>query len=117
MSRTLLVILTMLLALSAAARPDEYDIRRAESYTREAEYYQRKADGYRREAAYYLRQAENYSREAAYYTRNNKPDRAASYTSRYNSAMDRYKTQLRYAADADDKAAYYLRRAAALLNR
>ncbi len=79
MTRTLLITLALLFALPMMSKPDEYDLRRAESYRREAEYYQRKADSYRREAAYYMRKAEGYQREAAYYSRRGDADRASYY--------------------------------------
>ena len=94
------------------AYADDYSARQAKQYTQEAEYYQKKADGYRREAQYYLKKAEGYQREAAYYTRKGDADRARDYNRRADRAMDDYKTQMRYAANADDKAADYLRKAA-----
>ncbi len=93
------------------------DSRQAERYVKEAEYYQKKADGYRREARYYLKKAEGYEREATYYTKKGNTDRANDYQRRASRAMDSYKTQMRYAANADDKAADYLKRAARLLER
>lgn len=96
---------------------DNYDTRQAKRYTQEAEYYQKKADGYRREAQYYLKKAEGYQREAAYYTRKVDADRAKDYNRRTERAMDDYKTQMRYAANADEKAADYLKRAARLLQK
>lgn len=94
-----------------------YDTRQAKRYTQEAEYYQKKADGYRREAQYYLKKAEGYQREAAYYTRKGDTDRAKDYNRRTERAMDDYKIQMRYAANADEKAADYLKRAARLLQK
>lgn len=44
-------------------------------------------------------------------------DRAKDYNRRADRAMDDYKTQMRYAANADDKAADYLKRAARLLQK
>ncbi len=96
---------------------DNYNTTQAKRYTQKAEYYQKKADGYRREAQYYLKKAEGYQREAAYYTRKGDADRTKDYTRRANNAMDDYKTQMRYAAGADDKAADYLKRAARLLQK
>ncbi len=93
------------------------DSRQAERYVKEAEYYQKKADGYRREARYYLKKAEGYEREATYYTKKGNTDRANDYQRRASRAMDSYKTQMRYAANADDKAADFLKRAARLLER
>lgn len=96
---------------------DNYNTTQAKQYTKEAEYYQKKADGYRREAQYYLKKAEGHQREAAYYNRKGDVDRAKDYTRRAKSAMYGYKTQMRYAANADDKAADYLKRAAKLLQK
>lgn len=93
------------------------DSSQAERYVKEAEYYQKKADSYRREAQYYLKKAEEYEREAAYYTKRGKTDRAKGYQRKAAIAMDDYRTQLRYASNADDKAADYLRRASKLLRR
>lgn len=86
-------------------------------YIREAEYYQKKADGYRREAAYYLKKAESYQREASYHTKKGKTDQAKSYQRKATRAMADYKTQLRYAANADIKAADYLLRASNILRK
>lgn len=97
--------------------PDDYDIRQAKRYTQEAEYYQKKADGYRREAQYYLKKAEGFQREATYYTRKGDTDRVKNYNRSAERAMDDYKTRMRYAANADDKAADYLKRAARLLQK
>ena len=106
-----------MIGLSAFSATDDYTARQAQQSTREAEYYQKKADGYRREAQYYLKQAESYQREAAYYTRKGDADRAKDYNRRAERAMDSYKTQMRYAANADEKAADYLKRAARLLQK
>lgn len=115
----LFVILTALIspAYATATSDDDYNARQAKRYTKEAEYYQRKADSYRREAEYFLKKAESYQREAAYYTRKGDADRAKDYTRRTERAMDDYKTQMRHAADADEKAADYLRRAAKILRK
>lgn len=101
----------------AFSATDNYDTRQAKRCTQEAEYYQKKADGYRREAQYYLKKAEGYQREAAYYTQKGDTDRAKDYNRRADRAMDDYKTQMRYAANADEKAADYLKRAARLLQK
>lgn len=101
----------------AFSATDNYDTRQAKRYTQEVEYYQKKADGYRREAQYYLKKAEGYQREAAYYTQKGDTDRAKDYNRRADRAMDDYKTQMRYAANADEKAADYLKRAARLLQK
>lgn len=101
----------------AFSATDDCDTRQAKRYTQEAEYYQKKADGYRREAQYYLKKAEGHQREAAYYTRKGDMDKAKDYTRNASRAMDNYNTQMQYAADADDKAADYLKRAARLLQK
>lgn len=117
MRRLITILTTLICAFMAFSATDNYDSRQATRYTQEAEYYQKKADGYRREAQYYLKKAESYQREVAYYTRKGDADRAKDYTRRANSAMDDYKTQMRYAANADEKAADYLKRAARLLQK
>ena len=68
-------------------------------------------------AEYYLKKAEGYQREAAYYTRKGDADRAKTYTRWSADAMDNYKIQMRYADNADDKAADYLKRASRLLKQ
>jgi len=117
MRKLIIIFVTLICGLMAFPAPDDYDVRQAKRYTQEAEYYQKKADGYRREAQYYLRKAESYQREAAYYTRKGDADRAKDYNRRADRAMDGYKTQMRYASNADDKAADYLNRAARLLKK
>lgn len=96
---------------------DNYNTTQAKQYMKEAEYYKKRADGCRREAQYYLKKAEGYQHEAAYYTRKGNPNRAKDYTRRANNAMDNYKTQMRYASNADDKAADYLNKAGKLLQK
>ena len=51
------------------------------------------------------------------YTRKGDADRAKDYNRRTDRAMEDYKTQMRYAANADDKAADYLRKAANALRK
>ena len=87
----------------------------ADRYVREAQYYQKKAESYRKEAAYHLKKAESYQREAAYYTKKGKTETAKGYLRKAEREMDSYKTQLNYAAKAEDKAADYLKRASNLL--
>lgn len=110
-------IITLILCSITAQFVFADDSSQAERYVKEAEYYQKKADGYRREAQYYLKKAEDYEREAAYYTRKGKTDRAKYYQRKALQAMDCYRTQMRYAARADDKAADYLKRASRLLQQ
>lgn len=117
MTRLITLILSFFVIVMAYSATDDYNARQAKHYTQEAEYYQKKADGYRREAQYYLKKAEGYQREAAYYTRKGDADRAKDYNRKADRAMDDYKTQMRYAANADDKAADYLKRAARLLKK
>lgn len=118
MKAKLVIIFSLFLSLICmTAHADDYNARQAKRYTQEAEYYQKKADGYRREAQYYLKKAEGYQREAAYYTQKGDADRAKDYNRRADRAMDDYKTQMRYAKNADDKAADYLRKAADALRK
>lgn len=104
--RWLIVLMMMAFFVPMYANQDD-----ADRYVREAEYYQKKADGYRREAAYYLKKAEQYDRDAAYYTKKGKADTAKSYQRKAKRAIGSYRTQLKYALKADDKAADYLKRA------
>lgn len=118
MKAKVLIIFSLLLSLVCTTTyADDYNARQAKKYTQEAEYYQKKADGYRREAQYYLKKAEGYQREAAYYTRKGDTDRAKDYNRRADRAMDDYKTQMRYAKNADETAADYLRKASNALRR
>lgn len=117
MRRFILLFVMVLSSFMLISAVDDYNTAQARQYTQEAEYYQKKADSYRREAQYYLKKAEGYQREAAYYTRKGDADRAKNYTRRPNSAMDDYKTQMRYASNADDKAADYLKKAAGILQK
>lgn len=115
--RLSLIIALLFSFVCLGAYADDYYARQAKRYTQEAEYYQKKADGYRREAQYYLKKAEGYQREAAYYTRKGDASRARDYTRRADNALDNYNRQMRYAANADEKAADYLRRASDALRR
>ncbi len=118
MKTRIAIIFTLLLSfVSIKAYADDYYARQAKQYTKEAEYYQKKADDYRREAQYYLKKAEGYQREAAYHTRKGDADMAKDYNRRADRAMDDYKTQMRYAANADEKAADYLRKASNALRK
>lgn len=96
--KVIFIAFTFLFMCCSVMAQDDYYRRKAESYTREAEFYQKKADGYRREAEYYLKKAEGYQREAAYYTKIGKLDNAKTYTCYAESAMDKYKTQVKYAS-------------------
>ena len=113
-ARIAIIFCLLMSFVSMTAYADDYSARQSKQYTQEAVYYQKKADGYRREAQYYLK---GYQREAAYYTRKGDADRAKDYNRRADRAMDDYKTQMRYAANADDKAADYLRKAANALRK
>lgn len=118
MRTSVTIIFSLLLSfVFMTAYADDYSSRQAKRYTQEAEYYQKKADGYRKEAQYYLKKAEGFQREAAYYTRKGDADRAKDYNRCADRAMDDYKTQMRYAANADNKAADYLRKAANALRK
>lgn len=110
-------IVTLILCIMSTQLIFADDSRQAERYVKEAEYYQKKADNYRREAQNYLKKAEGYERDASYYTKRGKTDRAKDYQRKALRAMDNYRTQMRYAANADDKAADYLRKASNLLRR
>ena len=88
-----LVGLLLSLLLSVAAVPlhaqDDYDLRRARSYLREAEYYEKRAASYLREAEYYEKRAASARREAAYWLRRGDDDRAKTYMERFEDAIER----------------------------
>jgi len=110
-------IVTLILCAMTAQFIFADDNNQAERYVKEAEYYQKKAVNYRREAQYYLKKADGYERETTYYTKKGNTDRAKDYQRMASRAMADYKTQMRYAVNADNKAADYLRRASNLLRR
>lgn len=63
MKRLFLLLLYAAVGITALTAQDDYYIKKARSYQREAGYYQKKANDYRKEGAYYLRNAENYQLE------------------------------------------------------
>lgn len=87
------------------------DSAEAQRCTREAEYYQRKAKGYNDDAEYYRRKAQDYTSDAEYYIKRGEADRALSQLNNARSALDSYKTQKRYAKDAESRAKEYLDKA------
>ncbi len=91
---------------------NDYNKRQAESYARQAEYYQRQADSYHRDAQYYQRQAESEQRDALYYIRQGNGSRANDCQNRASNAIYRYKLKMQSAADAYERACYYLKQAA-----
>lgn len=113
--RAIILITCVSAFVPISMHADDYHSQQANQYSREAQYYQRQADGYRREAQYYLKKAEGYEREAAYYTKKGDVSRAKDYQRRASRAMDDYRTQMRYAANASDKAADYFKRASKAL--
>lgn len=117
MHRTILFLIIIISSLLLIRAVNDYNSARARQYVKEVEYYKKKADGYRREAYYFLKKGEAYHHESAYYTRKGDADRAKNYTRRANNAMDDYKAQMNYAANADDKAAGLLKIVAILLQK
>lgn len=81
-TKRLVLVVVFLISVSSTFAQNDYYIKNAQNYQREAEYYQKKADGYRDNAEYYLKKAEKNQRDAAYYTRHGDLDRAKTY-SRY----------------------------------
>ena len=112
MKRLLFIFTMIAISVLTVSAQSDYYIKKAQIYQREAEYYQKKADGYRDNAEYYLKRAEKYRRDAAYYTKRGDLNRAKTYSRYAENKMYKYETQLHNAAQADDKAAMYLRWAA-----
>ena len=60
------------IVLPAFSQSNDYYLKQAESYQREAKYYFNQAEGYEREAKYYNNQAQKYLKDAEYYADRNK---------------------------------------------
>ena len=78
MKRMLAIVILMLGLLPLGAQNDYY-VKQAQSYQREAEYYTKQALGYEREVDYYNRQAQRYLRDAEYYSKRKKYDSVKTY--------------------------------------
>lgn len=80
MKNTVLPILLFLLGVTLPLyAQNDYYMRQARAYQREAEYYTRLALRYEREVEYYNRQAQGYLREAGYYSRRKDYDNVKFY--------------------------------------
>ena len=67
--KKLISIIIISLGFLTLVAQNDYYIKQAQSYQREAEYYTKQALGYEREVDYYNRQAQGYLREAEYYSK------------------------------------------------
>ena len=67
--KKLISIIIITLGFLPLMAQNDYYIKQAQSYQREAEYYTKQALGYEREVNYYNRQAQGYLREAEYYSK------------------------------------------------
>ena len=117
MKKALLLICVIVISVSAGYAQSNYNLKLAEKYTREAKYYQQKAADYRKDANYYFNKAKKYQRESVYYTKKVDVVRAKTKTIDYEDAMDKYKLSIRYAEEAEDKAALYHRKVAGALRK
>lgn len=61
-----LILLSFLFCVIGIFAQNDYYMKQAQSYQREAEYYTKQALGYEREVVYYNRQVRDYLREAEY---------------------------------------------------
>ena len=66
------------IVLPAFSQSNDYYLKQAESYQREAKYYFNQAEGYEREAKYYNNQAQKYLKDAEYYADRNNLDKVAT---------------------------------------
>ena len=89
MKRLLFIFTMIAISVISVSAQNDYYIKKAQSYQREAVYYQKKADGYRDNAEYYLKKAEKYQRDAAYYTMRGDLDRAKTYSRYAENEMDK----------------------------
>ena len=115
MKKMLSLICIVLISISASFAQSNYNLELAEKYTREAKYHQQKAVDYRKD--YYLNKAKEYQKESVYYTKMGDVDRGKTRTKYYEYAMNKYKLSIRYAEEAEDKAALYHRKAAGVLRK
>lgn len=67
--KKLISIIIITLGFLPLMAQNDYYIKQAQSYQREAEYYTKQALGYEQEVDYYNRQAQGYLREAEYYSK------------------------------------------------
>lgn len=75
----ILFILILLCGITTVFAQNDYYLKQARSYQREAEYYTKQAQGYERDVDYYNRKAQGYLREAEYYSKRQKYDMVRSY--------------------------------------
>ena len=84
-----LLLLSFLFCATVMSAQNDYYVKQAQSYQREAEYYTKQALGYEREVAYYNRQAQGYFREAEYYSKRQDYERVESYQRRARNATEK----------------------------
>lgn len=79
--KKLISIIIITLGFLPLMAQNDYYIKQAQSYQREAEYYTKQALGYEQEVDYYNRQAQGYLREAEYYSKRKNYDSVKTHIS------------------------------------
>ena len=69
----ILFFLILFCSVATVSAQNDYYLKQAQSYQREAEYYIKQAQGYEREVEYYNQKAQGYLREAEYGVINSMP--------------------------------------------
>lgn len=94
---SIIIISVGLLPLEAQ---NDYYIKQAQSYQREAKYHTKQVLGYELEADFYNRQAQGYLRVAEYYSKRKNYDNAKTYQQRAHNATDKAENYARKARKA-----------------
>ena len=87
--KKLISIIIITLGFLPLVAQNDYYVKQAQSYQREAGYYTKQALGYEREVDYYNRQAQGYLREAEYYSKRKNYDSVKTYQQRAKNATDK----------------------------
>ena len=104
-------ILILFCGITTVFAQNDYYLKQAQSYQREAEYYTKQAQGYEREVDYYNRKAQGYLREAEYYSKRQKYDMVRSYQQYAKNATDSAESYQRKAKSARENAQSYMKKA------
>lgn len=89
------LVVGLWIVLPAFSQSNDYYLKQAESYQREAKYYFNQAEGYEREAKYYNNQAQSYLKDAEYYANRNNLDKVATCQRWAKDAVDKATTRQR----------------------
>ncbi len=111
------LIIVLEAIMSVCSQNQDYYLKQAESYQREAEYYFKQAEGYERDAQYYITLAQKYLKDAEYYAKKNDLSRVSTYQRWAMDASDKAQLRSRWAEDAKGKGLMRLKWAKEALKR